>query len=117
MRYRCKIELVADVLSASLKAEKKTRIMNYGNLNSKQLNSYLRMLILAGLLRFESVSDSYFITARGRLFLDIFTSYRQFLLESEEKLRVVKSKKIQLEHMCAPLDLSGCLKNSLHEEI
>ena len=104
MKYRCKIELAADVLSASLDAKKKTHIMNHCNLNSKQLYSYLNMLIVSGLLSFDSALDSYAVTERGKTFLRLFRGYKEHLLEAEKKFRIVAEKKNQLEEMCSPLN-------------
>jgi len=107
MKYRCKIELAAEVLSASMEAKKKTHIMNHCNLNSKQLFSYLNMLIVSGLLSFDSVGDSYSVTERGRTFLRLFRGYKEHLLEAEKKLTIVSQKKIQLQAMCSPLNGSN----------
>jgi predicted transcriptional regulator len=113
MKYRCRIELAAEVLSASLKSEKKTRIMNYGNLNFKQLKSYLRMLLASGMLSFDSESESYSITEKGEDYLRLFESYREHLLEMEEKRQLVDEKKNVLEQMCIPLDVSDGVQLSI----
>ena len=102
MKYRCKIELAADMLSACMKAEKKTRIMNHSYVNFKQLYSYLNMLVFSGLLSFDSASDSYSITDQGKKFLTLYKIYKQHLLESEKKLAVLKEKRNELDQMCSP---------------
>jgi predicted transcriptional regulator len=107
MKYRCKIVLAAEVLSASLQAKKKTHIMNHCNLNSKQLYSYLNMLIVSGLLSFDSVLDLYTITEKGRTFLRLYKNYREHLLVTEKKVRIVTDKKKQLQDMCSPLNGSN----------
>ncbi len=107
MKYRSRIDLAAEVLSATLRVGKKTRIMNLGNLNFKQLNDYMKMLIAAGLLTFNSESDTYSITERGRKFLVVFKSYRQHTTESEKKMGIVAARKFQLEQMCHPLATTG----------
>ena len=99
MKYRCRIELAADLLTACLKAEKKTHIMNHGNINFKQLTFYLKMLLKSDLLSFEDASNSYVITKKGKKFLDLFNDYKQHANEHEKKLRIVNEKRNQLEHM------------------
>ncbi len=99
MKYRDKIELAAEMLSACLKAEKKTRVMNHCNLNFKQLYAYLNMLVGSGLMSFDAAVDSYSTTEKGKSFLRLFRSYKQCCLQSEKKIRTVKDKKRQLESM------------------
>ncbi len=113
MKYRCKIELAADVLSASLLAKKKTHIMNHCNLNFKQLYSYLNMLIFSGMLSFDSVRDAYSVTEKGKTFLRLYKSYKEHLIESEKRVKVVSEKKKQLQEMCSPSNGS----NSLHVSV
>ncbi len=99
-KYRCKIELAADILSASLKCEKKTHIMNHCNLNFRQLNIYLNMLVASDLLSYDSAADSYVVTGEGKKFLRLFKVYKGLALATEKRLAVVKEKKSQLEQMC-----------------
>jgi predicted transcriptional regulator len=100
MRRRGRFEILAEVLTVSLKGAKKTHIMNGSNLNFKLLNSYLRVVLSSGLLMFDSSEGSYFVTEKGRRFLSVFKDYRRHLRRAEDKLRVVEDKKVQLEHMC-----------------
>jgi predicted transcriptional regulator len=100
MKYRCKIDLAADVLFASLECEKKTHIMNHCNMNFKQLYVYLNMLTISGLLSFNPVSDSYSVTEHGKMFLKLFKIYKQHLLQFEKKLGIVREERSQLEQMC-----------------
>ncbi len=106
MKYRCKVDLAAEVLSACLNAQKKTRIMNHSNLNSKQLYVYLNLLLGSDMLSFDATVDSYSITEKGRQFLGLFDVYRKLFAESEHKLAMVKERKLQLEQMCTPADKS-----------
>lgn len=99
MKYRCKIDLAADVLSASLQCQKKTHIMNHCNLNFKQLYVYLNMLLVSGLLSFNPLRDSYSVTALGEKFLELFKVYKQHLLQAEKKFAVVEEEKGLLEQM------------------
>ncbi len=104
MKYRCKIDLAADVLSASLQWQKKTHIMNHCNLNFKQLYVYLNMLLSSGLLSFDPLSDSYSVTTLGEKFLELFKVYKQHLSQAEKKFAAVKDERGQLEGMFSSLN-------------
>ncbi len=104
MKYRCKIDLAADVLSASLKYQKKTHIMNHCNVNFKQLYMYLNMLTKSRLLSFNPMTDSYIVTEQGEKFLEMFKMYKQHLFQAERKLAVVREERGQLENMCSSLN-------------
>jgi predicted transcriptional regulator len=112
MKYRGKLELVAEVLAASLKDAKKTHIMNRGNLNFKLVNSYLQLVLSCGLLTFDSENESYSVTEKGERFLVLFKSYRRHVRESEKKRRIVEDKEGQLEQMCFPADVCNELPQS-----
>lgn len=101
MKYRHRIELIADVLFASLKGTMKTHIMNQGNLNFKQLNFYLKIVMNSGLLLFDSTNKLYFITEKGETFLSVFKGYKQRLQELEEQHTIVDEKRLCLERMCS----------------
>src|SRR5512146_3277130 len=104
MKYRCKIDLAADVLSAALKCQKKTHIMYSCNVNFKQLYRYLNMLLKSKLLSFNHLTDSYAVTERGEKFLKLFQVYKEHLLQTEERLAIVRQEKGQLEKMFSSLD-------------
>jgi predicted transcriptional regulator len=112
MKYRRRIELVAEVLAASLKGAKKTHIMNRGNLNFKMINYYLKALLSSGLLSFDSTNDLYFVTSKGKRFLFIFKEYKQHLGRVEKRLRIIEDKKGQLEQMCLSVDNGNELRQS-----
>ena len=117
MKYRCKIDLAADVLSASLGCEKKTHIMNHCNMNFKQLYVYLNMLTTSGLLSFNPLSDSYSATDQGKRFLEMFKIYKQHLLQFEKKLVIVKEKRNQLEQMCSDLNGNDVVHYSVEDKM
>jgi predicted transcriptional regulator len=102
LKYRCKIELAADLLLASLKCEKKTHIMNGGKLNSEQLKHYLKMMLDSGMLCFDPAGESYFITVKGKKFLKLYKSFLKVRLETEKLNLILRENKCQLEEMCLP---------------
>ncbi len=103
MKYRCKIDLAADVLSAVLKVQKKTHIMYSCNMNCKQLYSYLSMLIKSGMLSFSPVTDCYAVTEQGEKFLELFKVYKEHFVQAEKKLAVVREERGQLDSMCSSM--------------
>jgi len=71
--HRDSIDIVADILRASLGGAKKTQLMYHCNLSFRQLESYLNLLLEKDLLRrriVESRSSIVFeITEKGQEFL------------------------------------------------
>ena len=102
MKRRGRIDIIADMLTASLHGAKKTHIMNRSNLNFKLLSSYLGIILSAGLLTFDSAEDTYFVTEKGKNFISGFSDYKQHLHEAVNKMNVVRAKKRRLEEMCFP---------------
>jgi predicted transcriptional regulator len=108
VRYRSKIEVVADVLSAALEGAKKTHIMYRGNLSFRLVNAYLGVATKAGLISFDGVSGCYLATDKGKLFLDRFKRYKRLTRGLEKQIGLVKSEIASLEQMC----LAGNLPNN-----
>ena len=72
--HRDSLDIVADILKASLGGAKKTQLMYRCNLSFRQLESYLKLLLDKRLLRQNIVKESKFstlfeTTEKGREFL------------------------------------------------
>jgi len=72
--HRDSIDIVADILRASLGGAKKTQLMYHCNLSFRQLESYLNLLLEKDLLRCRTVERSrssiiFEITEKGQEFL------------------------------------------------
>mgnify|MGYP000129569645 FL=1 len=72
--HRDSIDIVADILRASLGGAKKTQLMYHCNLSFRQLESYLNLLLDRDLLRCRTVESSrssiiFEITEKGQEFL------------------------------------------------
>jgi len=85
LKYRRKIEIVADILNVAKNRARKTQIMYKGNLSYKLLNKYLKMLIEANLIESENDSN-YIITLNGGKFLEIFKSTNSDMDELANRL-------------------------------
>ena len=97
-RYRSRLQIVADVLSATKNGSKKTHIMYQANLSYKLLTFYLNKVLEAGLVRSVDGS-SYEITLKGRRFLEKFYEYSQRREQLQERIEDVNDDKSFLEKM------------------
>lgn len=98
IRYRSRLQIIADVLSATENGAKKTHIMYQANLSYKLLTLYLKEVLEAGLIR--PVDDSlYEITQKGRRFLEKFHEYSQRRKQLQERVEDVNNDKSFLEKM------------------
>lgn len=111
MKYRRKIEVIADMLSVAQEQTKKTHIMYRGNLSFKVLNVYLSAITKANLMSFDNVTGCYLITEKGRLFLEVFKKYKRLVGRLERQYSSVKKEQTFLERMCFAANLPD--KNAL----
>lgn len=105
VKYRNKIEIVADILNVAREGAKKTHIIYRGNLSFKLANIYLEVVVRAGLIRFDSDNGHYFLTEKGKRFLGKFTKYNRFAKSLEKQFALVKQEKVLLEEMCFAMNL------------
>ena len=105
VKYRNKIEIVADILNVAREGAKKTHIIYRGNLSFKLANIYLEVALRAGLIRFDSGNGHYFLTEKGKRFLGKFTKYNKYAKSLEKKFALVKKEKVSLEKMCSATNL------------
>jgi predicted transcriptional regulator len=105
VKYRNKIEIVADILNVAREGAKKTHIIYRGNLSFKLANIYLDVVVRAGLIRFHSDDAHYFLTGKGKRFLGKFTKYNRYAKSLEKHSALVKKEKVLLEEMCFATNL------------
>ena len=98
--YRNRLEIIADILQVASQNAKKTQIMYQANLSYKVLKKYLRDLIAASLISFETASQLYVITAKGKDFLEAYRDYSKTSKIAEKRISDVNSKKKDLEALC-----------------
>ena len=73
-------DITIDILEASLKPEKKMRIMYKANLNFERFNKYLQELLSKGLIEKRTDADkklSYVTSVKGRDLLDALKKARE----------------------------------------
>jgi predicted transcriptional regulator len=76
MKRRDSIAILADILSivASHGSLRKTRLMNYANLNPRTFNLYISRLEESGLIRLVD-GNTYQLTSRGAAFISIYNFF------------------------------------------
>ncbi len=104
MKYRRKIDIVADILNVAKNGARKTQIMYKGNLSYKLLNKYLNMLIEANLIEPEDDSN-YVITLKGAEFLEIFKQYKQRYGRVSKQISLLRKYRSVLERMCSNFNI------------
>ena len=99
-KYRSKLQIVADVLTAAEKGSRKTHIMFRCYLSHKVLCKYLDEIVGAGLLRVQGSSEPiYVVTEKGKLFLERFFEYSESRRQMEQSINNVLSDEMTLEQM------------------
>ena len=72
MRYRSRMDIVADMLHVAQDGTIKTRIMYKAFLSYPQLKEYLALMTDGGLLDYSKDEGKYYTTENGRRFLKMY---------------------------------------------
>jgi len=99
-KYRSRIEIIADLLSAVQSKSKKTHIMYESNLSYNLLMQYLNLLLKIGLIR-KNNDGNYEISGRGRRFLEecrVFLEKKRLIKEYTRTVTEIQGK---LEELCS----------------
>ncbi|HEY4674596.1 MAG TPA: winged helix-turn-helix domain-containing protein [Candidatus Bathyarchaeia archaeon] len=99
--YRCRLEIIADILKVVSQNAKKTQIMYQANLSYKVLQKYLRDITEASLIRFVTAEQCFVLTPKGCEFLEAYKNYSIISKSLEKCLNDVCSKKKSLEELFA----------------
>jgi predicted transcriptional regulator len=99
--YRRRLDIIADILHVVSGRARKTQIMYQANLSYRVLQKYLAEIVAASLINFEELSHCYVLTDKGRTFLDSYQEYSKTNRHVEKSLRVVRTKKRNLEKLCS----------------
>jgi predicted transcriptional regulator len=99
MKYRHRLEIIADILGAADNVVKKTRIMYVANLSHRLLEKYLAETISLGFIRFNN--DGYEVTEKGRSFLERYARFSSKYSKLERELENMRFEREVLERMCA----------------
>jgi predicted transcriptional regulator len=85
MRYRCKIEIIAEILENAndLTGVYKTHLMYKTSSNPPMLKKYLTILIENGLIDYQKNENTYRTTDRGILFLKIYHQIEELVTKKQ----------------------------------
>ena len=97
-KYRDRLQIIADILSAVKGGARKTHIMYQANLSFTLLKRYLTEVLQGGLVSCDD-DDHYKLTGRGESFLDRFGEYSKRCDHVEEELSNVNDEKTVLEDL------------------
>lgn len=100
-KYRNRLDIIADVLAAADRAARKTQIMYQANLSFSVLQKYLEELSEASLISFETKTQHFILTPKGRSFLDAYKTYAKTNQSAQKRLREVAAKRKVLETLCS----------------
>ena len=98
VKYRGRLQIIADILSVVRDGAKKTHVMYQANLSYTLLSRYLTEVLDAGLVSLDN-EDRYRLTRRGQNFLDRFGEYSRRCDKLEQQLNNVNDEKTVLENM------------------
>ena len=106
--YRSRLDILADVLKATINGAKKTWIMYKSNLSYELLTKYLDEAVATELIIFDAKSQKYVITSKGGEFLKKYKEYSRHSRRLKKKLQEVENRKRVLECTYLNKSLGNC---------
>jgi len=97
VRYRNRLQIIAEILEIVRVGARKTHIMYQANLSYKLLCKYLDEVLECGLVRRDR-NERYVVAAKGEKFLQRFNSYLKRREQVQDELKAVDEEKALLEH-------------------
>jgi predicted transcriptional regulator len=101
LKYRDRLDIIADILDVAGHNAKKTQIMYQANLSYAILQKYLSEIVAASFIAFEFDSQRYLLTPKGQRFLRAYKEYSKNNKTVEKRLNDVAAKRKVLEEMCS----------------
>jgi predicted transcriptional regulator len=99
--YRDRLDIIADILEVANRNAKKTQIMYQANLSYKVLQKYLTEMSEAMLLEFQELKQSYFVTPKGKEFLQTYREYSKNSRSIEKRQSIINDKRKVLSELCS----------------
>lgn len=87
MKYRSRMDIVAEMLNIAQGGAIKTRIMYRAFLSFPQLKEYLAVLMERGLLEYEEKNNEYVTTESGKRFLKVYREIGQLIFPKGSKVK------------------------------
>lgn len=98
-KNRRRLDIVRDMLSILSVKVRKTRIMYQANLSYLQVEKYLNGLLESGLVEYDGHS-CYFITGKGKEFLQMHANYVERCKRIVEDVEGAYKDRLLLESLC-----------------
>ena len=95
VKYRNRLEIIADILAVVKGGAGKTQVMYGANLSYTLLTRYLKNVVNIGLVKMAP-GNTYVLTEKGSDFLREFTGYCEHLREVEGQLSDIRDRKMML---------------------
>lgn len=96
--YRSRLDIIADILNTTSQGAKKTQIMYQSNLSYKTLNKYLAEITKAYLVNFKRRERCYFLTPKGKEFLQEYKDYLRHNNHVKKQLGDIHTRRKILEN-------------------
>ncbi|MBS7635391.1 hypothetical protein KEJ34_07940 [Candidatus Bathyarchaeota archaeon] len=109
-KYRDRLRIIADILTAVDSRAKKTKIMYGANLSHSLLEKYLDETLMIGFLKLNG--NEYEVTEKGKLFLEKYAEFSAKCSSIKKELNGLRFEREILEKMCE-VPLCSDLKSNL----
>ncbi len=100
MKYRDRIDIIADMLNVAIDSARKTKLMYQANLSYNVMQKYLGEITKASLVMYQSNTQSFALTPKGQEFLDYYREYSRMLSFAEKQKKRVAARRKVLETLC-----------------
>ncbi len=111
VRYRGRVEIIADILNVASTRAKKTRIMYFANLSYALLEKYLPEVLKLEFISYDN--ECYEVTEKGRAFLEKYSSFSSKYSKFEGELQRMLFEREALEKLCTPMRSTASRSASL----
>jgi len=98
VKYRHRLEIIADILNVAGKGVRKTRIMYVANLSYSLLEKYLEETVDLGFI--YPSNHRYEVTEKGRTFLEKYNEFSSRYSKVDYELQKMLFEKEILEKLC-----------------
>ena len=102
MRYRSRLQIIADILAVARRGAGKTKVMYLANLSYLLLEKYLGETVASGFVSREDLG--YRVTEKGLDFLEKYKDFSSRYSRISNEMRKMQLEKEALERLCqAPI--------------